>query len=78
LPDEDFGRPGKDLQRPNQVEDLGAWRSNKNDPARCARRTWIQSTIHSSLIKRHKLLLSVFTNLSGAASNVFLSSSEQK
>ena len=36
------------------------------------------SGLHLPLIDRHKLFLSVFTNLSGAASNVFLSSSEQK
>src|SRR5205823_10184093 len=45
LPDENFRRPSKDLQRSNQVEDLSAGRSHENHSARCARRTLIHRFI---------------------------------
>ncbi len=76
LSEEHFRGASKDLQRSDQIEDFGAGRGHENDSARCVGS--VMSTCHLSLIKSHKLFPSVFTNLSGAASNVFLSSSEQK
>ena len=67
----ELGSARKNLERTDQVEDLDLGRSNKNDSTRRASGAdWICAQTHS--------FLSAATNLSGTASKVFLSSSEQK
>jgi hypothetical protein len=78
---EHFRGASEDLQRPDQIEDLRSRRGHEDDPTRarldrlliikCRSRTGISSALGHNF-------LSAVANLSGAASKVFLSSSEQK
>jgi hypothetical protein len=73
---EHFRSARKDLKRPDQIDDLRPRRGDEHDTPswrldRDPRRTAIISILHQSF-------LSLITNVSGAASNVFLSSLEQK
>src|SRR5206468_11680859 len=70
---EHFRSARKDLKRPDQIDDLRPRRGYEHDPAgsrldRGPRRTAI-------ILQLHYSFLSAVTNLSEAASNVFLSSS---
>src|SRR5437899_9392497 len=84
---EHFRSASKDLKRPDQIDDLRPRRGHEHDPPRFGpRRTATISELgHSFLLlvirpvrAWTQSFLSAATNLSGAASNVFLSSSEQK
>src|SRR6266496_5769116 len=67
----ELGSARKNLERTDQVEDLDLRRGDENDSTRCPRSA-------DGICARTHSFLSAATNLSGAASKVFLSSSEQK
>jgi len=67
---EHFRGAGKDLERPDQIKNLGSRRGYEHDAAR--------PRLGRLLIIKCHSFLSAVANLSGAESNVFLSSSEQK